>query len=289
MTISDSEFVSALTRLGQRTDRHFLARPDVEDLADRPGMIHQRHQGSDDVADVGEAARLVAVAVDRDRPAGERLLDERRHDHAVLPGLARSDGVEQPDDHRRELALAPVGQRQELVDRLRAGVAPPPLGRRTQHQVAVLAERDLLAQPVDLRGRGDQDLLLLLVGLGQHDLGAVDVGLDRPDRALDDQPDADRRGQVEDHIALVDQLGDRRAVVDALDRVMEPRMRLEMADVVDAARREVVEDEDLVAARQVSLGRCDPMKPAPPVISTRMETLPQPATRLRRTESRPGS
>ena len=55
-----------------------------------PGSCDELHQRADDVADVGEAARLRAVAEDGDRLAGERLPDERRDDHAVLAGLARA-------------------------------------------------------------------------------------------------------------------------------------------------------------------------------------------------------
>src|SRR5262249_1639589 len=80
---------------GQRPDRDLLARAYVEGLADRAGVVHQADQRRDHVADVGEATRLGPVAVDRDRTAGEGLLDERRHNHAVLPGLPRPHGVEQ--------------------------------------------------------------------------------------------------------------------------------------------------------------------------------------------------
>jgi hypothetical protein len=122
-------------------------------------------------------------------------------------------------------------------------------------QVTVLPERDLVAETVNLRGRRDQDFLLLFVRLGQDDLRAMDVCLDRPDRALDDQPHTHRCRQVKHHIALVDQLGDRRAVVHALDRIVEPRVLFEVANVVDAARGEVVEDEDFIAARQVNISQ----------------------------------
>ncbi len=86
----------------------------------------------------------------------------------------------------------------------------------------------------------------------------MDVRLDGPDRALDDQTNADRRRQVKDHVALVDQLGDRRTVVHALDRIVEARILPEVADVVDAARGEVVEDVDLIAARQAHVGQVGP-------------------------------
>jgi hypothetical protein len=46
--------------------------------------------------------------------------------------------------------------------------------------------------------------------MGEHDLGAVDVGLDRAHRAVDDQIDADRSGEVIDDIGLIDELGDDR-------------------------------------------------------------------------------
>ena len=59
----------------------------------------------------------------------------------------------------------------------------------------------------------------------QHDFGAVDVGLDRVDRRLDDQLDADRGGQVEDDVGAVDELGQQRLVRDAVDHVAEARMR----------------------------------------------------------------
>ena len=63
------------------------------------------------VADVAEAARLLAVAVDRERlrrPAPGAT--KRRDDHAVLPGLARPDGVEQPR-HDGRAARAPSSRR----------------------------------------------------------------------------------------------------------------------------------------------------------------------------------
>jgi hypothetical protein len=42
----------------------------------------------------------------------------------------------------------------------------------------------------------------------QHDLGAVHVGFDRVHRLLDDQLDADGRGEMKDDVAAVDELGE---------------------------------------------------------------------------------
>ena len=90
------------------------------------------------------------------------------------------------------------------------------------------------------------------------------VRLDRADGALDDELDADGRGEVEDDVALVDQLGHDGLVVYAVDGVVEARVRLEVRDVFDAAGREVVEDVDLVAALEVGVGevRADEARPA---------------------------
>ena len=71
---------------------------------------------------------------------------------------------------------------------------------------------------------------------------------------LDDQPDPDGRGEVEDRVALVDQFGDRRRMVDALDRVVESGVGAEMANIVDASGREVVEDKHLVPALEAGIG-----------------------------------
>jgi len=52
----------------------------------------------------------------------------------------------------------------------------------------VFSSWSALPAAVDLARGGDHHRLLLLIRVGQHDLGAVHVGLDRPHRALDHQP-----------------------------------------------------------------------------------------------------
>ena len=59
---------------------------------------------------------------------------------------------------------------------------------------------------------------------------------------------------MEDDVAVVDQLGEHRLVADRVDRVVEARVFGELLDVVDAAGREIVDDEDLVAARDAGVG-----------------------------------
>ena len=113
-----------LDAFGELADRDLGAVADVEDLADGARLVDQGYHSAHDVPDVGEAARLGAVAEHGDRLAGQRLPHEGRDHHPVLAGLPRPDRVEQPDDDHRQLALLPVGQRQELVDHLAAGVGP---------------------------------------------------------------------------------------------------------------------------------------------------------------------
>src|SRR5262245_24195140 len=104
-----------------------------------------------------EAAALLSIAINRNLLTGQRLPDEIRNDHSVTSGLAWADGVEEARDHCRNLFLFPVGDGQEFVNRLRAGVTPPALVSRPHHQIVVLAERNSLAFTVNFRSRGDQN------------------------------------------------------------------------------------------------------------------------------------
>ena len=223
----------ALDAFREIANGHFLWIADVEHLPDRPRLHHQLEQRADDVADIGEAARLIAVAEDGDRLARQRLAHEGRQHHPVARGLPRPDGVEEPDDDDGQLLLLPVGEREELVERLAARVGPAMAAGRAHHQIGVLAERHVGALAVDLRRRRDEDELLLLCGVPQDHLGAVHVGLDRVHGLLDDQLHAHRGRQVEDHVGAIDELGDDRVVEDGVDRVVEALALLEMGDVVD--------------------------------------------------------
>ena len=76
----------------------------------------------------------------------------------------------------------------------------------------------------------------------------MDVGFDGAHRAFDDQLDADRRRQMEHHVAFIDHLGDHVGFVDAVKRIAEARMIFEMLNVLHAAGGQIVEDMDLIAA-----------------------------------------
>src|SRR5689334_13637507 len=79
------------------------------------------------------------------------------------------------------------------------------------------------------------------------------VRFDRPYGTFDDQFHAHRRREVKDDVALVDEFGNDRLVVDAIDRVVEPGVLPVVANIVDAPRRQVVEHIDLVTSIEVDV------------------------------------
>ena len=135
----------------QSRDCHFLRIPNIDDLPDRRRGIDQLDECPHDIGDVRERARLRPIAKDRDRFPRQRLLHEVRNHHAVLTGLTRSHGIEEPHDDDRELPFLPVREREKFVDRLAAGVGPPMLRRRPQYEIGILSKRHVLALAVDLR------------------------------------------------------------------------------------------------------------------------------------------
>ena len=191
---------------------------------------------------MAEAARLVAVAVDLERLPLERPLHEGRDHHPVLAALAGPDGVEEACDRAVEPVLGEMGEREELVHRLRVGVRPAALRRRAVDPACRLVERLLLTMvAVHLGRRGDEDALPETMAVLEHDLGAAKVGHERLHRLLDDQPDADRGGEVVDDVALVDELVHARRLEDAVDDEVEGRAVPEVLDVRERSGREVVE------------------------------------------------
>src|SRR5215217_499840 len=102
--------------LGQLEYRDLDVRADVEDLPNRVRVIHQLDERANHVADVTKTAALFSIAINRDRTARNRLLHERRNDHAVLARLSRPDCVEETYDNGRKLLLAPVSKGEKLID-----------------------------------------------------------------------------------------------------------------------------------------------------------------------------
>src|SRR5437588_170851 len=182
--------------VGEVQDADALGRADVVDLAVRRGLLGEARQRSDRVRDMAEAAALRAVAVDLERTPGERGLHEARDDHPVLAALARPDGVEEPDDHAVESALLVVGEREELVHRLRVRVGPAALRRRPVGAAIAPPERPPPAVVAAyLRGGGDQPALAEPVAPLEHVLRPLEIGGRTPPRpaADNERVPADRR------------------------------------------------------------------------------------------------
>src|SRR2546430_117607 len=96
--------------LGQVEDGDLLGRADVEDLPDRGLAVEEGNEGPHRVVHMQEAARLRAIAIDRERLAGERLAHEPGEYHPVLAGLARAHRVAQANDDVLRADLAVIAE-----------------------------------------------------------------------------------------------------------------------------------------------------------------------------------
>ncbi len=105
---------------------------------------------------------------------------------------------------------------------------------------------------VDLRGRAEDHLLLMLERQLEERLRAVDVDVEHLERIADVVLDADDRREVVDEIGLGDQAFEDLEVEDAVAHVVEARIAHEVARLGDRA---VVEHEHLVAAREECVGQ----------------------------------
>ncbi len=98
------------------------------------------------------------------------------------------------------------------------------------------------------------------------DVGAADVAQQRLERVLDDQLDADGGGEVEAGVGPLDQLVDQLGVQHRpLDEHRLAGVQ-QVVDVLPAPGAEVVEDDHPSPRATSASARCEPMKPAPPVI-----------------------
>src|SRR6266852_2981172 len=108
----DARLVALLDRLAENdADRlrdvvHAGGRAcgDVERASARAGLSRRTNRGVDDVADVREVTRLLAVAIDCDRLSLVDGRDEERYDRRVLRvrALPRTEHVEVSEDDCRE-------------------------------------------------------------------------------------------------------------------------------------------------------------------------------------------
>ena len=203
--------------------------------------------------DKAEAARLRAVAENAQRFAGLGRRDEARQHHAVAPGLARADGVEQPRDGDGQVFFARVSKREKFVRELGARVAPARLAGRPDEQVVVLAERRLGALAIDFRGGGQQQRRGIFCGGAQQDLHLVEAGFQNVQRGFDDQLHADGRGEMQNKFRVRRQL--RQFGVGGNLRLDEAEIPVlcHRAQVVPAAGGQIVNDHNAFAILQQPL------------------------------------
>ena len=172
--------------------------PTLKTLPMRLVVADKRGERADDVADVREAPRLRAVAEYGDGLAGQRLPDEARHDHPVTPRLARADGVEEPhDDHRAAASPSsrpgPGTRRSPCCTRRPTGASI--VGPSTRSPSSRNGTASLLPYTSDVDATKTSPAASW--PRLQHHLRAVHVGLDGPHRGLDDEPHAHRGSQVD--------------------------------------------------------------------------------------------
>src|SRR4051812_16800171 len=232
-----------LDGLREVDDLHRLLVGNVDDLADRLGRAQRADEAVDRVAHVRERADLLAVAVDLHLLAVEEVLEEDG-ERAAPPArvVAGAVGVEQAQDRDLQAALLVHAQGQVLVEVLRRGVAPTAAGRRTEDDLAVLAE-GCRGVAVDVGGRGEDDRHVELERDVERGLRAVDVdvhGVQGPAEARDLAG-----GEVHDAADVLEVTRQARAVTAVVLQQLEAGTPEDAAKVLRTAHREVVDPDDL--------------------------------------------
>ena len=251
---------------GELEDRDRNRVADVERAAAGAVVVGQREDRADRVADVQEATRLAAVAVDGHVLAGDRLADKTRHDHSVGAPLSGADRVEQPDHDRIGAVLGVIAVRHRLAVGLRDRIGPAALGRRPEDPVGVLVQRAGRVLAVHLRGGGEQQPFPLSRGRRDDHVGAVHDPSQRLERLCDHQLDPDRRGQVQAHVAVAHQLRHQPGIG---HRAVHESHRPGAHQGFHVGGRPVLKSSRITTASSRptrASAICEPINPAPPVI-----------------------
>ncbi len=219
--------------------RRLPAAADVERHAVGLGRRLRRAQVRlDDVVDVGEVARLLAVAVHLGAGAGEAGHREPRHDRRVLGlgVLPRPVDVEVAQRHRRHAVAAihagAVDLERELAGRVRRA-------RRERHR---LPQRELGLVPVDRAAARGHDHGAGVARGEQHVQGSAHVHVGREPRLLHRPRHRALGALVVDRGAAACRVGHGRLVAQV--RLDEPHLG-RLAQVVEGAVGEIVEADDL--------------------------------------------
>ena len=81
----------------------------------------------------------------------------------------------------------------------------------------------------------------------------MDICFERPNGALDDQADANGSSQVENYVRFIDKLRQKMFIRDRIEKVVKILLRLQVADILDAARRKVVQNKNVISTVQQCL------------------------------------
>ena len=240
----------------QLRDRRVPAGADVDDAA---VVTDRREQRGDDVADVDEVAALPAVAEDRSsrrRARSARGRSRRRRPRGRRPGAGRRRSPKRSETWRRAVDAVPAGEvllAADLGDAVR---------RERQERRVLVGGRGALA--VDRAARRREDHLRALARPREHVHGADDVDRRVVARALHRGLHVGLRGEVEDDVGARLENGSRMSCSTSV------------AAAFTFSRLPVAKSSTTVTssprATRAST-RFDPMKPAPPVTTARMEAV----------------
>ena len=216
-------------------------------------------EAADQVVDVAEGAGLRAVAEDGQRLVLERLADEGRDRAPVVGAHARAVGVEDPGDAGVHALLAVVGHHERLGVALRLVVDAA--GADRVHVAPVgLRLRVHLRVAVDLARRGDEETSSLELRQAEHVVRPIGADLERVQRQAQVVDRAGRAREVEDEVdALIDEEGRGDVVVDEEELVAV----VQMFDVLQRPRVEVVDADDAVALLQEVVAEMRPEEAGP--------------------------
>ncbi len=234
----------------------------------RPAQVREQQPDRpvDQVVDVADRAGLAAVAGHGDRLAGQRLAHERRDRAAVVGPHPRAVGVEDPHDRGVHAVVGAVGGGDRLGEPLGLVVAGPRADRVDVAPVTLVL-RVHLRVAVGLRGGGEQEARALLLGQPEAVQGADGADLQGLDRQLGVVDRGGGRGEVQnvvDRSRHHDVIGD---VGAQQPEAVPPLQVLRRCPGIPV--RKLSRHSTSMFSSSSRSARCEPTKPAPPVITAR--------------------
>ena len=235
--------------LAARQVNDFTSEPLHRDLFRIPN-VHRRHvirhhqlvNPFDEIGDIADAARLVALAEHCDIFVPQRLRHECRDRTAIINAHPLPICIKDPGNSRVELMIAMVGHRHRFSETLRLvvdtawpnriDVSPIRFGLGMNERIAV-----------DLRGRSKEESSILFLSEAKRLVSSEGADLERLNGELQIVDGTRRRGEMKDEIDLPFY---EKVVRDIVVNELEAGISREMGDVIGAARDQVVNTDDRV-------------------------------------------